>query len=259
MATFVTLQDPVAGRVHQQIVPSLSGNCSTAASSACIGDWVAFGTAGLSRYSVGSRGNGGAGAAVGASQDENVLSRIASELSYAAGCRTSDLNLPAGLDVNAGLFLAPTTSGGDGGGGGSGGSPPGQLCGITLDSRIVTFRCSSQSSSITGTADGGNGTAAGVAGGSGETAARSSQSPVPTSPPPVAPADGSNLGRGNPRDHSGNGGTCRVDEGDRGSPAGRGPGEGGDGGADGGPGGEDVVGTGQGGCAQAKSGTAATS
>ncbi|CAN0469272.1 unnamed protein product [Ectocarpus sp. 12 AP-2014] len=240
MATFVTLQDPVAGRVHQQIVPFLSGNCSTAASSACVGDWVAFGTAGLSRYSVGSRGNGGAGAAVGASQDENVLSRIAGELSYAAGCRTSDLNLPAGLDVNAGLFLAPTTSGGGGGGGGSGGAPPHQL--------------------ITGTADGGNGTAAVVAGGSGEPAARSSPSPVPTSPSPVAPADGSNLGRGNPRDQSGNGGTCGVDEGDRGSPAGRGPEEGGDGGADGGPGGVgDVVGTGEEGCAQAKSGTAATS
>ncbi|CAM9632180.1 unnamed protein product [Ectocarpus fasciculatus] len=245
MATFVTLQDPVAGSVHQQIVPSVSGGCSTGAASACVGDWVAFGTAGLSRYTVGSRGNGGAGAAVGVSPDENVLSRVAGELSLTAGCRTSDLSLPAGLDVNAGLFLAPTTSGS--GGGGSGGPPPHQL-GITGGGG--------------GGGGGGNGTVAGAAaagGEGGETAARSPPSPVPTARSPVAPADGSNLGGGsNSRERSGNGGACGVGEGGRSNSAGKGPGEGGDGGADAGHGGGGgVVGIGEAGCTRAKSGGAA--
>ena len=46
--------------------------------------------------------------------------------------RSSDLNLTADLDVDAGLFLAPAQAGRTVGHGK-------QLCGFTLDARIVTF------------------------------------------------------------------------------------------------------------------------
>eukprot|EP00903_Cladosiphon_okamuranus_P011110 g10486.t1 len=139
MSSFVTVEDPVAGSVHQ-ILPSVGGEASPSG----VGDWVAFGTAGVSRYKVGGDSNGTAGAGAGGSPDDGVLARVAAGVSYAAGCRTVDLDLSAGLDSNAGLFLTP--------------SHPGtpnlqqqqQLCGITLDFRIAVFSSPSSSSSNSG-------------------------------------------------------------------------------------------------------------
>ncbi|CAM9208498.1 unnamed protein product [Ascophyllum nodosum] len=129
MSTFLRLHDPVAGGI-QQILPFASDPSSQ---SSGVGDWVAFGTGGVSWYGLNGSSNGNfPGAAAGGSMNGDVMARLTSGLSYRAGCRSSDLNLTADLDVDAGLFLAPAQAGRTVGHGK-------QLCGFTLDARIVTF------------------------------------------------------------------------------------------------------------------------
>lgn len=68
--------------------------------------------------------------------------------------RSADLNLTADLDVNAGLFLAPSHAGRMGYQYGK------QLCGFTLDARIVTFGPDASGSSKLGAASQGGSSAA---------------------------------------------------------------------------------------------------
>ncbi|CAM9359866.1 unnamed protein product [Pylaiella littoralis] len=181
MEAFVTLQDPVAGSIHQ-IVPSVSGDNS--AGSSGVSDWATFGITGVSRYTMGassssssSSSNNPAGAAVGVSPDESVLARVAAGLSYAAGCRTGDLKLSAKLDMNAGLFLVPSPSGCS-----QHRHQEQRLCGITLDSRVIAFTSVSASSTNCGRGgigSGGNGNGSGSNGngsGSGNSKSKSSRS-----------------------------------------------------------------------------------
>lgn len=87
---------------------------------------------------------------------------------------TADLNIYGGLDINAGLFLAPPSPGNSSGGRG------GQLCGISLDAHIVTFASrgglpiGGAKNEYIGGGYGGGGGGRGAVGGGGSSTARSS-------------------------------------------------------------------------------------
>ncbi|CAM9439516.1 unnamed protein product, partial [Scytosiphon promiscuus] len=203
MEAFVTLQDPVAGSIQQILRFASDDSPDRASSPNSLRDWVTFGTGGVSRYTVAGSVGGGT---EGVSPGEGLLARVANGIAYAGGCRsTSDMALAAGLDTNAGLFLAPSRPH----------QRKQQLCGITLDSRIVTFGAppspfggSDRAETTTGTGSGNGATAATATetppamppakgpGGGGGAAGPSAFPLPPRALSPVAPSDGTAVPNG---------------------------------------------------------------